>query len=61
MVPVEATKQQSLAVSLPFIAGMQMLEGRATAYVCRDFACRLPVNTPDALASQLSENPPRAN
>ena len=61
VVPVEATKQQSLAVSLPFIAGMQMLEGRATAYVCRDFACRLPVNTPDALASQLSENPPRAN
>jgi len=60
-VPVETTQQQSLAVSLPFIAGMQMLDARATAYVCRDFACRLPVNTPDALASQLSENPPRAN
>ena len=28
-------------------------DGRATAFVCRDFACREPVTTPDALAAQL--------
>jgi uncharacterized protein YyaL (SSP411 family) len=29
-------------------------DGRATAYVCQGFACRLPVTTPDALADQLA-------
>jgi len=32
-----------------------MLDGRPTAYVCRDFACRLPVMDPDALTEQLRE------
>ena len=29
------------------------LGGRATAFVCRDFACRQPVTEPEALAAQL--------
>ena len=31
------------------------LEGRPTAFVCRDFACRQPVVEPEALAAQLIE------
>ena len=31
------------------------LDGRATAYVCRGFACRRPVTHPDELAAQLLE------
>ena len=31
------------------------LDGRATAYVCRGFACRRPVIHPDELAAQLLE------
>ena len=30
------------------------IDGRATAYVCEDFACKLPVHTPEALAAQLA-------
>ncbi|MDF2440813.1 MAG: uncharacterized protein JWN98_1797 [Abditibacteriota bacterium] len=40
---------------LPFVAPMQAIEGRATAYVCRDFACRQPTNNVDELAAQLDE------
>ena len=29
------------------------LDGRPTAFVCRQFACRQPVNEPEALAAQL--------
>ena len=31
------------------------LDGRPTAFVCRDFACRQPVVEPEALAAQLIE------
>ena len=28
-------------------------DGRATAYVCRDFACQAPVHTAEALVEEL--------
>jgi uncharacterized protein len=37
------------------LADRTMLDGRPTAYVCRDFACRLPVTDPAALRRQLDE------
>ncbi len=54
-VPVEpGATQARLARLLPFVASMTMMEGQPTAYVCREFACRQPVNTPDALAAMLA-------
>jgi len=54
MVPVApGDPQRELSAALPFIAAMQQKDGRATAFVCRDFACRAPVTTPDTLAAQL--------
>ena len=46
--------QQAVAEMLPFVAAMKPAEGQATAFVCREFACREPVTTADALAAQLT-------
>ncbi|HYM84723.1 MAG TPA: thioredoxin domain-containing protein, partial [Candidatus Dormibacteraeota bacterium] len=37
----------------PLLQGRFALGGRPTAFVCRDFACRQPVNEPEALAAIL--------
>jgi len=53
--PVEpGAQQQALARVLPFIAAMDVRNGRAAAYVCRDFTCAAPVTDPDGLAERLS-------
>ena len=38
---------------VPFLAGRSLIKGRATAYVCRNYVCNLPVTDPAALAAQL--------
>jgi len=45
--------QRALAGSLPFIDAMRPKNGAAAAYVCRDFTCREPVTTIDALQQEL--------
>jgi uncharacterized protein YyaL (SSP411 family) len=50
---VTTETQRALAGSLPFIAAMQPVGGAAAAYVCRDFTCRQPVTTVDALQQEL--------
>jgi uncharacterized protein len=40
--------------AVPLLHGRDRIDGRATAYVCRDFACRLPVTDPAALREQLT-------
>ena len=37
----------------PLLVGREQIEGRPTAYVCRDYTCTLPVTEPGALAAQL--------
>jgi uncharacterized protein YyaL (SSP411 family) len=46
---------EALSSRIPLLADRVALEGRATAYVCRNFVCKLPVTTPEALAEQLSD------
>jgi uncharacterized protein YyaL (SSP411 family) len=53
VVPVRPQWQERLARILPWIAAMRAVEGRATAYVCRDFTCQAPTTSPTELAAQL--------
>jgi uncharacterized protein len=41
------------AASLPLLEGRDAIGGKATAYVCRDYACELPVTDRDGLRRQL--------
>src|SRR5262245_38983641 len=50
---LDPERQADLARLLPWIAPMTMRDGRATAYVCRDFACQAPVTDAAALMDQL--------
>ncbi len=40
---------------VPLLRGREAIEGRATAYVCERFMCRLPVTRPEQLAQQLTD------
>jgi len=54
VVPVmPGDQQQALLAAMPFVGALRQKEGRATVFVCRDFACREPVTTAEALAAQL--------
>jgi len=39
--------------AIPLLHGRDAIGGAPTAYVCRDFSCRMPVTDPSALAEQL--------
>jgi hypothetical protein len=53
IVPVTPEHQQAISRLLPFVGAMAQRNGRATAYVCRNFACQEPVDTPEALTVQV--------
>jgi uncharacterized protein YyaL (SSP411 family) len=50
---VESSRRHALERLLPWIATMREKDGRATAYVCRNFACETPTVNPDELDRQL--------
>jgi uncharacterized protein YyaL (SSP411 family) len=43
--------------AVPFVDGHVPIDGRAAAYVCRDFSCRLPTADRDELVRQLTATP----
>jgi hypothetical protein len=50
---VVALKRPGEASPIPLLAGRERVDGKATAAVCYNFACRLPVTEPEALREQL--------
>jgi uncharacterized protein YyaL (SSP411 family) len=52
---VIAAAPDRAASMVPLLEGKLALDGRPTAYVCREFACRQPVHDAGALAAQLAD------
>jgi uncharacterized protein YyaL (SSP411 family) len=53
VVPAFGRHREALERVLPWVTPMVARDGRATAYVCRDFTCQAPVHTAEALVGQL--------
>ncbi|MBO0779727.1 MAG: thioredoxin domain-containing protein, partial [Ktedonobacteraceae bacterium] len=45
-----AAGDEVAARAIPLLEERALVDGHATAYVCQNFACQAPVNTPEALA-----------
>jgi uncharacterized protein YyaL (SSP411 family) len=41
-------------IDIPLLQGRGKIDGRATAYVCRNMTCKQPADSPEALEEQLS-------
>jgi len=52
---VDGTDGKQLAGWLPFIEGMHPIDGKATAYVCENYTCKLPTSDPERLARLLND------
>ncbi|GAB4336518.1 MAG: thioredoxin domain-containing protein [Desulfobulbaceae bacterium] len=53
----DGPNEKYLSQSLLFIGDMDMMDGKATAYVCQNFTCSMPVNSVEDLAAQLRKRP----
>ena len=53
VVVVKRSPASDLESLAPYMSDMEPPDGRATVYVCRDFACELPVTDPAELESLL--------
>jgi hypothetical protein len=45
--------QKQLSKYLPFLASVSMLNGKATAYVCENYVCKLPTAEVAVMAGLL--------
>ncbi|MCB9158952.1 MAG: thioredoxin domain-containing protein [Caldilineaceae bacterium] len=50
---VLAVAAPDAASDLPLLAGRTLVDGKPAAYVCENYACNLPVTTPEELAALL--------
>ena len=58
IVPLVEGHRRALARLLSWTERLRPLDGRATAYVCRDFVCQTPTASPEALQTQLESYHP---
>src|SRR5262249_10297873 len=58
LVTGEAESRRRLESLVPFVRDLVARKGSATAYVCVNYACRMPVQDPEAFAAQLDDREP---
>ena len=52
------SQQKQLGKKLPFLDGIKPVDGKATAYICRDFACQAPITDLETLKKALGAMTP---
>jgi uncharacterized protein YyaL (SSP411 family) len=50
---VVALKSEGAESAIPLMEEREAKDGKATAFVCQNFACQMPVTEGEALAAQL--------
>ena len=55
-----AEGQKTLGGYVPFFSDIVMIDGKATAYICENYACKLPTHDVDVVAKLLSGDSPVA-
>jgi uncharacterized protein YyaL (SSP411 family) len=50
----EQAAAQDLSLKIPLMRGRSLVDGRAAAYVCQNYACQQPVTTPEGLIEALN-------
>ena len=53
LIPVSEAQREPLSRLLPWTSSLCRRDGRATVFVCRDFACQIPTTSVDELDAQL--------
>jgi uncharacterized protein YyaL (SSP411 family) len=53
LLPITSANRDRVSRRLPWTAALTPRDGKAAAYLCRNFSCDAPVTAPDALAAQL--------
>ena len=48
-----STEAEKMGRKIPLLTGRKAVDGKATAYVCENFTCQLPVTSPNDLIQQL--------
>lgn len=52
--PLQPEQQAAVVALAPFVHGLQQQNGRATAYVCSNFACQRPTNSAEEMLAALT-------
>jgi uncharacterized protein YyaL (SSP411 family) len=52
---IAGRSEEATVPGVPLLADRGLIDGRPAAYVCRGYACRLPVSSGDAVAAELSD------
>jgi uncharacterized protein YyaL (SSP411 family) len=55
VVSVQGSALNAAATLIPLLSGKTALQGKATAYLCENRTCRLPVTSPEAFEKQLRQ------